>query len=1113
MSFLRYQHPTMATTTTTHQVFCCFVAPFGGSMTTMYPALLGILLLPAVLCREFKVAFLYNGVISDFGWSYTHNEGRIRAHDELRPYMVDRGDSLRTEIFENVEPGNALDLMGQISADGYDMVFSTSFTYHDQTFAAARSHPNMDFVHMTGYHSGLDNFATAHGRVYHSKYVSGVVAGGETKTNRVSYISSLPIAEVYRSANAFYLGAQVGAGAIVNSTYVEHKVDVVVMWIGTFYDPVKEREAARRMHLLGCDVIAYHTNTQEGSKYAKEVNITSVAANTDGRKFIGESVLTSSNFNWGPIYKEMINRSYTGNFRDGNHGIWYGYPSGVSVNYDPSFRVSSDTRSLFEESVEKLKGGWDPFCYPIWNDEGKFVQQELNATCIDDYYLQVNMTYLVEGITDVGQLSHFGDACPSGTRYVEDINQTIPSYRIECHPCLAGMYSNVTDIVEGVKECSKCPAGTYSAEDGAAECTECAQDTFSEEGASSCTPCPSGYTNSGFGNVHCPLEDESSNILIAIIVSAIVGGVLVIAVPLVCTRVLRDRSKITELHSETAVAMRCATSIARMQLEDLKDIRDIQNPSEIVSSFIQIIDNLAEYKRYLPRSLLAKHCESLEDSGNFPPDRFAPGLDTQFAAVVFTDIQRSTELWESFANDMQTALNIHNTLARKAIVKNNGYEVKTIGDAFMVTFDTDHQALRFALDFQFALLQSELWPPNLHTHPASRQIGSYWKGLRVRIGIHSGPVSTETNTLTGRVDYFGSTVNKAARLEAAGVGGSVCVAGGVLEKLQEDRDQYKELVIVELPNTTLKGFSGTHDLSILLPRTLEGRREDVLMHLHERQIARPQARQQLAGSPGKNPFCDTTTVRSFGDRGTSNSFSVVASATVCCMDMSFVDAFEGETAEMLSGAFNSVLVHLERTKGNVIAAHNTSLIVGWNTVPTQNVGSHMLLASRFVELSQEHFLKHGYSAAMGICAGSVVCGMVGTGSQKFMTVVGTPINIAHSLVLEAEHFKCFACVASYSQKLSLLTDHMMQGVIRPVSRLHISSSLSEQLTVYQMDFLKGDEQDWLWGEEYTVAFTESNYKLISAHLHVEGDRTMGLVCEFLEEHTGGSRERVKPTIQ
>ena len=1052
--------------------------------------------------RTFKAAFFYNGDISDLGWTYTHNEGRIRAQEALLPELEARGDSIHTDIFEALSSEDVKVMMKNVSESGYDMVIGCSFMYHEETFAAAKAHPNVDFVHVSGYYSGQDNFITAFGRVYHSRYVSGVVAGGKSTVKRVGFIASIPIAEVYRSANAYYLGAQVGAGAIMNSTYVEHKVDAVVIWIGTFYDPVKEREAARRLHAMGCDVIAYHTDTQEGALYAKANGIHSVASNTDGRKIIGETVLTSSSFNWGPLYAELMNRSYLGTFKSGSHNLWYGYPAGVSVNHVPSFEVDTPTRKLFHSTVRKMKGGFDPFCHPVWKD-GVRVQENV-GDCLGDFYLAVKMQFIIDGPTDVGFMSLSGEACGNGTRYTEHVTQNPAAFDIRCHNCAAGTYS-VINSHEGAKTCTPCPPGSFSVE-GASFCTSCPLGTASEGGLPTCSPCaeglfspggvgvclqcPAEMTNAGMGNAEC-LISTAKTYTPEIVLATVAGGLMIIAL-LFLVRFMRDRSKISSLHSEKAVAMRCAESIACMRLEEVDDIRTIEKPSDIVLSFIRIMDNLIEYRRYLPQTLLQA---GLSDSIT-APDRIAPGLNSCTAAIVFTDIQRSTDLWEAFPEEMAVGLSVHNRIIRDDIAAHNGYEVKTIGDSFMVAFDTALEALIFSLEIQMNLVRSDDWPQSLHTHTHSKRHGSIWKGLRVRGGLHYGPVTIEENALTRRVDYFGSTVNKAARLEAAGAGGSVCVCEETLEGLQEDvlllREQY---VVVPLPNTTLKGFRDSHSVVLVIPVSLQMRELDVAQCVLDR-------KRRASSAEGSNGEATSP-------RRDNKLFSRMMSTTVAKLSI----VFQGSPDDVMAASQSTlprILAGMERTNGNVIAAHNNNLVVGWNTFPSQPVGAHEQLAAHFVSLVQHFLFSNACTAHVGVCTGPVSTGTVGTGNQRFITVVGTPISVAEALVHEAEYFECFACVTALEQKLSLCDDPRLQDNLRPVSRVEVTVYHEVLLPVYEMDFMKNEDADtWLWGPDYEACFDNAEYKPIEQHCHRTASRTPLIVSQYLRQHGCGARVSVK----
>ena len=188
--------------------------------------------------------------------------------------------------------------------------------------------------------------------------------------------------------------------------------------------------------------------------------------------------------------------------------------------------------------------------------------------------------------------------------------------------------------------------------------------------------------------------------------------------------------------------------------------------------------NLRSYRPYLPAALFERVAGEAGDGESRPSMPVAaPGTESAEATVVFTDIRASTSVWEAAPEAMQKAIRIHNAVMRKAVSMFGGYEVKTIGDAFMVAFEGPCAGVDFGLAVQEALLAAE-WPAALLEVPICRRTGK-WGGLTVRVGVNHGPVMAELNALTGRVDYFGHTVNVASRLESTCAPGAVAVPSAV----------------------------------------------------------------------------------------------------------------------------------------------------------------------------------------------------------------------------------------------------------------------------------------------------------------------------------------------
>ena len=149
------------------------------------------------------------------------------------------------------------------------------------------------------------------------------------------------------------------------------------------------------------------------------------------------------------------------------------------------------------------------------------------------------------------------------------------------------------------------------------------------------------------------------------------------------------------------------------------------------------------------------------------------------AAVVFTDIQGSTALWEANHTAMDMALILHNHILRQHCAEFNGYEIMTEGDAFHLAFHDAIDAVNFALKVQEALYEAP-WSTEILEHPeASLDPSGAWRGLRVRMGIAYGEVASQRNDVTGRLEYVGTTVHVAKAMEHMAHGGQILVCGDV----------------------------------------------------------------------------------------------------------------------------------------------------------------------------------------------------------------------------------------------------------------------------------------------------------------------------------------------
>lgn len=138
---------------------------------------------------------------------------------------------------------------------------------------------------------------------------------------------------------------------------------------------------------------------------------------------------------------------------------------------------------------------------------------------------------------------------------------------------------------------------------------------------------------------------------------------------------------------------------------------------------------------------------------------FDQSLEIKHSTILFTDIKGSTAMYERLGDSKAFSMvSEHFNLLFNQIIDNGGLPVKTMGDAVMGVFKSESDALHAAFE-------------------AQREITAYYgdrdeaERIEIKIGIHSGPVIVVT--LNGRLDYFGTTVNMASRIQNLASSGEV----------------------------------------------------------------------------------------------------------------------------------------------------------------------------------------------------------------------------------------------------------------------------------------------------------------------------------------------------
>ena len=333
-----------------------------------------------------KVGFVYLTTPGDHGWTYAHEVARQDVEKHF-------GDKVVTTFVENVPEGpDSARVIRELAKQGNEIIFTTSFGYMDHTIKVAKEFPNVKFEHITGYKRS-PNVATGNIRFYEGRYVQGVVAGLMTKSNKIGYLASFPIPEVIQGINAFGIGLR----------SVNPKAEVSVIWVNSWYDPVKEADAAKVHIAEGADILAQHTDSPAMLQTAQKAGVHGFGQSSDMKAFAPKAQLFSSVNNWGPYYISKIQQMMDGKWSTGegpDHwagNTWVGMADDYLV-LSPFENMPADVAKAAEKAAADVKSGKIKiFTGPIKDNAGKL--RVPAGKTLNDGELFQTLDYYVDGIS------------------------------------------------------------------------------------------------------------------------------------------------------------------------------------------------------------------------------------------------------------------------------------------------------------------------------------------------------------------------------------------------------------------------------------------------------------------------------------------------------------------------------------------------------------------------------------------------------------------------------------------------------------------------------------------------------------------------------------------
>ncbi len=332
-----------------------------------------------------KIGFIFVGPINDNGWTQAQYDGGVVAIQKAF------GDQVQIKYIENVPEGAAsLNVLRSLASQGYKLIYATSFGYMDQVIQAAKEFPNTIFEMCSGYATST-NLGEYFGAMEQARYLSGLVAGAMTKTNKIGFVAAYPTPEVVRGIDAFTLGVR----------SVNPKATVQVVWTYTWYDPPTEKEAALSLINSGCDVLAQHQDSPAAVQAAQQKGIYAIGYDSPNMGQFGPNAyLTAPIWNWAAFYVPNVQSVLNGTWKT---SFYYGNMADGLVQLAPmSNLVPAQVQKLVNAMENEIKSGnFNPFEGPIYDQSGKLMIPAGKSATLDQL---LSIQWFVQGV--IGKISN-----------------------------------------------------------------------------------------------------------------------------------------------------------------------------------------------------------------------------------------------------------------------------------------------------------------------------------------------------------------------------------------------------------------------------------------------------------------------------------------------------------------------------------------------------------------------------------------------------------------------------------------------------------------------------------------------------------------------------------
>ncbi len=211
---------------------------------------------------------------------------------------------------ENVANADYERVMRGYAEKGNQLIVGEAFAVETAARKVAKDYPKISFLLGSSGKPQAPNFSVFDNYIQEPAYLSGMIAGGMTKTNKIGMVGGFPIPEVNRLMNAFMAGAK----------ETNPKVEFMVTFINSWFDPPKAKEAAFAMIDKGADVM--YAERFGVSDAAKEKGKLAIGNVIDTQAQYPETVVASALWNMEPTIDLALKNVKAGTFKAEDYGVY-----------------------------------------------------------------------------------------------------------------------------------------------------------------------------------------------------------------------------------------------------------------------------------------------------------------------------------------------------------------------------------------------------------------------------------------------------------------------------------------------------------------------------------------------------------------------------------------------------------------------------------------------------------------------------------------------------------------------------------------------------------------------------------------------------------------------